>query len=170
MLWVTLIANVAAVASIPLFGALSDRIGRRGLMIWGGLAGGLLAGAYLWTIEQRNLLLVILMVVLVQGLLFQMWNATFATFFQEQFPVSVRVTGFAVSQNLGLAIASLFPTLFAAIAPPGSSTNVPLVIGLLTFGIAAIAALAAFFTPETRGRALADLGQKNPAATDVRPA
>lgn len=158
MLWVTLIANIVAVATIPLFGALSDRIGRRSLMIFGGLAGGALAGAYLWTIEQKNLLLVILLVIIVQGLLFQMWNATFATFFQEQFPMKVRVTGFAVSQNVGLAIASLFPTLFTAIAPPGS-TNVPLVIGGVTFGIALVAAAAAWFTPETRGTALADLGQ-----------
>lgn len=164
MLWVTLVANVVAVATIPLFGALSDRIGRRWLMIVGGLAGGALAGVYLWTIEQRNLLLVILMVIIVQGLLFQMWNATFATFFQEQFPTTVRVTGFAVSQNVGLAIASLFPTLFAAIAPPGS-TNVPLVIGAVTFGIAVVAAAAAWFTPETRGTALADLGR-----TDTREA
>jgi len=166
MLWVTLVANTVAVCTIPLFGALSDRIGRRSLMIFGGLAGGALAGAYLWTIEQKNLLLVILLVIIVQGLLFQMWNATFATFFQEQFPMKVRVTGFAVSQNVGLAIASLFPTLFAAIAPPGS-TNVPLLIGLVTFGIAVVAAAAAWFTPETRGTALADLGQsaqKEPVA------
>ena len=122
MLWVTLVANIVAVATIPLFGALSDRIGRRSLMIFGGIGGGLLSGLYLYTIEQKNLFLVILMVILVQGLLFQMWNATFATFFQEQFPMRMRVTGFAVSQNVGLAIASLFPTLFTAIAPPGRRT------------------------------------------------
>ena len=75
----------------------------------------------------------------------------------------MRVTGFAVSQNVGLAIASLFPTLFTAIAPPGS-TNVPLVIGLVTFAIALVAAGAAFFTPETRGTALADLGQRDQVA------
>ena len=160
MLWVTLVANIVAVATIPLFGALSDRIGRRSLMIFGGIGGGLLSGLYLWTVEQGNLFLVILMVILVQGLLFQMWNATFATFFQEQFPMRVRVTGFAVSQNVGLAIASLFPTLFTAIAPPGTS-NVPLVIGLATFGIALVAAAAAYFTPETKGTALADLGQRD---------
>jgi len=161
MLWVTLVANIVAVMTIPLFGALSDRIGRRSLMIFGGIGGGLLSGIYLYTVEQKNLFLVILMVVLVQGLLFQMWNATFATFFQEQFPMRMRVTGFAVSQNVGLAIASLFPTLFTAIAPPGS-TNVPLVIGSVTFGIALVAAAAAYFTPETRGTALADLGKRDP--------
>jgi len=163
MLWVALVANIAAVVSIPMFGALSDRIGRRSLMIWGGIGGGLFSGIYLWTLEQKNLFLVIVMVIIVQGLLFQMWNATFATFFQEQFPMRMRVTGFAVSQNVGLAIASLFPALFAAIAPPGA-TNVPLVVGSVTFGIALVAAAAAFSTPETKGTALADLGKGEPAA------
>lgn len=155
-LWVTLVGNLTAVATIPLFGALSDRIGRRTFMVVGGLAGGLLAGPYLWAIDQRDLVLVFVLVVVVQGVLFQMWNATFATFFQEQFPMRIRVTGFAVSQNVGLMLAAFFPSIFAAIAPPGSD-RVPLVIGLTTFGIAVVAAVAALATRETRGTSLADL-------------
>jgi hypothetical protein len=85
-----------------------------------------------------------------------MWNATFATFFQEQFPMRIRVTGFAVSQNVGLMIASFFPSIFTAVAPPGS-TNVPLVIGLTTFGICLVAALATLLSPDTKGKSLEDL-------------
>ena len=62
------------------------------------------------------------MVVLVQGLLFQMWNATFATFFQEQFPMRMRVTGFAVSQNVGLAIAAFFRPCSPPSLLPGRPT------------------------------------------------
>ncbi|WP_026548109.1 MFS transporter [Paenarthrobacter nicotinovorans] len=155
-LWVTLAANVAAVLTIPLFGALSDKIGRRSLMVAGGLAGGLLTVGYLWAIEQRSLPLVFVCVVIVQGILFQMWNATFATFFQEQFPMRMRVTGFAVSQNIGLMIASFFPSLFTAIAPPGSA-NIPLVIGLTTLGICAVSAVATLLSSDTRGKSLEDL-------------
>lgn len=72
----------------------------------------------------------------------------------------IRVTGFAVSQNIGLMIASFFPAIFAAIAPLGS-TNVPLVIGLCTFGITLIAAVATFIIPETKGRSLEDLEERN---------
>ncbi|HEY0215133.1 MAG TPA: MFS transporter [Cellulomonas sp.] len=155
-LWVTLAANLVAVGTIPLFGALSDRIGRRTFMVVGGLGGGLLSGVYLWAVDQRNLFLVFVLVIVVQGTLFQMWNATFATFFQEQFPMRIRVTGFAVSQNIGLMLAAFFPTIFTAIAPPGS-TNVPLVIGATTFGITVVAAVAALLTRETRGTSLEDL-------------
>ena len=155
-LWVALVANLVAVGTIPLFGALSDRIGRRTLMVAGGIGGGLLAMGYLWSIEQRSLALVFVCVVIVQGIFFQMWNATFATFFQEQFPMRIRVTGFAVSQNVGLMIASFFPSVFTAIAPPGSS-NVPMVIGLTTFGICVLAAVATLLSPDTRSKSLEDL-------------
>nr|WP_281453084.1 MFS transporter [Paenarthrobacter nitroguajacolicus] len=155
-LWVTMAANVTAVLTIPAFGALSDKIGRRALMVAGGIAGGLLTVGYLWAIEQRSLPLVFVCVVIVQGILFQMWNATFATFFQEQFPMRMRVTGFAVSQNIGLMIASFFPSLFTAIAPPGSA-NIPMVIGLTTLGICVVSAVATLMSSDTKGKTLEEL-------------
>ncbi|QTE30109.1 MFS transporter [Pengzhenrongella sicca] len=155
-LWVTLVGNVVAVMTIPMFGALSDRIGRRSLMMTGGIGGGLLAGGYLWAIDQGSLPLVFAFVVVIQGVFFQMWNSTFATFYQEQFPMRIRVTGFAVSQNVGLMIAAFFPSIFTAIAPPGT-TNVPLVIGSLTFGIALVAVVCTYLSAETKGTSLEDL-------------
>ncbi|MFB9954898.1 MFS transporter [Cellulomonas denverensis] len=170
-LWVTLVANLTAVGTIPVFGALSDRFGRRMFMVVGGLAGGALSGVYLLMIERGNLVMVFVLVVIVQGIFFQMWNATFATFFQEQFPMRIRVTGFAVSQNIGLMLAAFFPTIFTAIAPPGAD-NVPLVIGAATFGITLVASIAALLTRETRGTSLADLespaGAAAPAAEPAR--
>ncbi|TFD93299.1 MFS transporter [Cryobacterium lactosi] len=159
-LWVTLVANVVAIVTIPIFGALSDKIGRRTLMLIGGIGGGLLAGVYLWAIEQGSLALVFVCVIVIQGVFFQMWNATFATFYQEQFPMRIRVTGFAVAQNVGLMIAAFFPSIFTAIAPPGT-TNIPLVIGSLAFGICLVAAVAAFLSDETKGTSLEDLETKS---------
>lgn len=168
-LWVTLVANIAAVVTIPLFGALSDRIGRRTLMVAGGIGGGLLAGAYLWAIDQGSLVLVFVFVVIVQGTFFQMWNATFATFFQEQFPTRIRVTGFAVAQNIGLMIASFFPSIFTAIAPPGTA-NVPLVIGATTFGICLVAAVATLLSSDTKGKSLEDLEDQKAGAQALEAA
>lgn len=150
-LWVPLIANVAAVIVIPIFGMISDKIGRRTLMIVGSFGSGLVAIGYLSAIQSGNLVLTIALAILMMGVLFQMWNATFATFFQELFPTQTRVTGFAISQNVGLMIVAFLPSIFTFVAPPGSD-NVPLVVGGLTLAIATISALATLFTPETRGK------------------
>jgi MFS family permease len=169
MLWVTLTANLVAIGTIPVFGALSDRIGRRTFMIAGGLLGGALTGVYLWTIEQHHTVLIFVTVVIVQSVFFQMWNATFATFFQEQFPMRIRVTGFAVAQNIGLALASFFPTIITAVAPPGSA-NVPLLVGSITFAVTVVAALAAVFSRETKGTSLEELDASGTAALDAAAA
>ncbi|PPF72079.1 MFS transporter [Pseudoclavibacter sp. Z016] len=150
-LWVPLIANVAAVIVIPVFGMLSDKIGRRTLMIVGSFGSGLVAIGYLTAIQSGNLVLTIVLAILMMGVLFQMWNATFATFFQELFPTQTRVTGFAISQNVGLMIVAFLPSIFTFVAPPGSD-NVPLVVGGLTLAIATVSALATLLTPETRGK------------------
>jgi MFS family permease len=156
-LWIPILANIAAIIVIPFFGDLSDRVGRRPLLIIGSLTGGLLAYPYLWAISHRNVALTVVLAILMWGIMYQMWNATFASFFQELFPTQTRVTGFAVSQNVGLAIVAFLPTVFAIIAPP--TANVPLVIGSITFGLTVIAAIAAWSARETNRVHLNDLGQ-----------
>ena len=107
--------------------------------------------------------LAVVLAILAWGIFYQVWNATFASYFQELFPARTRVTGFAIAQNLGLAITAFLPSIFALVAPPGSA-NVPLVVGSLCFGITVLGAVAAWSARETHRIPLADLGEK-----DARP-
>ena len=157
-LWIPIAANIVAIILIPYFGRLSDRIGRRPLMIFGALGSGVLSIPYLFAVSQKNEALAIVLAILTVGVFYQAWNATFASFFQEMFPTRTRVTGFAISQNIGLAVVAFLPTVFTIVAPPGS-TNVPLIIGGLCFGITIIGAIAAWSAQETYRVHLNDLGK-----------
>jgi MFS family permease len=161
-LWIPVVANVVAILLIPFFGDLSDRFGRRPLMIVGSLGAGLLSYAYLYAVGQNNVVLAVILAILTWGVLYQVWNATFASFFQELFPARTRVTGFALSQNIGLAIVAFLPSIFALVAPPGSS-HVPLTIGSLCFGITVIGAIAAWSARETHRVPLEQLGTADAA-------
>ncbi|MVU80650.1 MFS transporter [Nocardia sp. ET3-3] len=155
-LWISVVGNAVAVLLIPFVGDLSDRIGRRPCIIVGSLGSGALSFAYLWAISQNNLALTFVLAILMWGLVYQGYNAVFPAFYQELFPTRTRVTGFAVSQNIGTMITAFLPTVYALVAPPHA--NVPLIVGAFTFGCAALAAIAAFTAPETYRVPLEDLG------------
>ena len=56
-------------------------------------------------------------------------------------------------------LTAMMPAVFAIVAPPGS--NVPLIVGSLTLGVAIIAAFAAYTARETYRLRLEDLGNRN---------
>jgi len=158
-LWISVSGNIVAVVLIPFVGNLSDKIGRRPCIIVGALGSTVLSYAYLYAISQHSAIWAFVLAILMWGIIYQGYNAVFPAFYQELFPTKTRVTGFAVSQNIGTLITAFLPALYAAVAPGDS--NVPLIVGSFTFGIGIIAAIAAFSARETYRVHLDDLGRKD---------
>jgi len=159
-LWIPVVGNIVAVIVIPIVGNLSDKVGRKPLIIGGALASGLLSFGYLYAISIHNVPLAVAMSLLMWGVVYQGYNAVYPSFYPELFPTRTRVSGMAISQNLGTAVTALLPVLFVSVAPPGS-TNIPMTIGSITLGVTIVAALAAWSARETYRVHLNDLGDPN---------
>jgi MFS family permease len=159
-LWIPVVGNIVAVAVIPFVGNLSDKIGRRPPIIFGALVSGLLSFGYLYAISIHNIPFAFGMSLLMWGVVYQGYNAIFPSLYPELFPTRTRVSGMAISQNIGTLITALLPALFVAVAPPGS-TDIPMKIGALTFAITVICAIAAWSARETYCVHLNDLGNPN---------
>jgi MFS family permease len=164
-LWIPVIGNIVAVLVIPYVGNLSDRIGRRLPIVVGALGAGLLSFGYLYAISIRNVPLAMVMSILMWGIVYQGYNAIFPSFYPELFPTRSRVSAMAIGQNIGTTITALLPALFAYVAPPGS-TNVPLIIGTITFAITIVAAVTAWSARENYRVRLSDLGEPNAVPID----
>jgi MFS family permease len=158
-LWIPVMGNIVAVLVIPFVGNLSDKIGRRPPIIIGALASGLLSFAYLYAISIHNVPMAIVMSLLMWGVVYQGYNAVYPSFYPEMFPTRTRVSGMAISQNLGTAVTALLPVLFVTVAPPGAA-NIPMTIGLITLAICVVAAISAWTARETYRVHLNDLGDK----------
>ena len=159
-LWIPVLGNILACVVIPFVGNLSrqDRPAsadhRRRARL----------GPALLRLPLRDLdplvPLAIVMSLLMWGIVYQGYNAVFPSFYPELFPTRTRVSSMAISQNIGTTITALLPALFATVAPPGS-TNVPMTVGAIAFGITCIAAVAAWSARETYRVHMNDLGNPN---------
>ncbi|WP_250508374.1 MFS transporter, partial [Caballeronia sp. GAFFF3] len=156
-LWIPVLGNVCSVILIPFVATLSDKIGRRPPVLVGALSAGVFSFGFLYAISIHNLWLSLIFSGLMWDIAYQGFNGVFPCLFPELFRPRVRVTGMAIGQNIGTTLSAVIPALFVAVAPPGS-TNIPLKIGFLTFGVCLVAAFAAFTTRETYRIRLEDLG------------
>jgi MHS family shikimate/dehydroshikimate transporter-like MFS transporter len=124
-----LVAISTQMISIPFFGALSDRIGRRKLYLTGAILMGLFAFPFFWLVNTGSVAAIIIALIIgftIHAVMFGPQAALFA----EMFPADVRYSG----ASLGFQLASVFagglaPLIMTSlIAATGQSWTVSLYI------------------------------------------
>jgi MFS transporter, MHS family, shikimate and dehydroshikimate transport protein len=152
----TLLVAIAVCAAgsfvaVPFFGALSDRVGRRPVFLWGAVASVLLAVVFFPLLKTESAVIIVLAFVLVMNTAHDAQYAVESSFFAEMFPTRVRYSGISISAQLGGVVAGAFAPLIATALEAANDGGLTLVTIYFTF-MCAVSAVAALLSPETYKR------------------
>jgi MFS family permease len=157
MLWTIVAANVVALIVIPLWGRLSDRIGRRPVFAIGAIGCAFAIFFYFHAITTQNIWLILLASVLMSGILYSAPNAIWPSMYSEIFDARVRFTGLAVSTQFANLALGFFPSIATLMIAPGPTGWIG--VAALLAGLNVIAAISAFSGKETAFTKLGELGR-----------
>ncbi len=150
-----LIGNVIAIAMVPIFGALSDRIGRRWVLGTGFVLAGLYVGFLFFPLLETRETLAIVLAMAIPGALIQpMHIGTTSSFYPELFPdTRVRFSGVSLGRQFGTIFGGgLMPVVAASLLAWSGGDLLPV---LLYFSaVSVIAVTAVILAEETRQRVI----------------
>ena len=157
MLTLLVCSNVVALAAIPLWAILADRIGRRPVFIFGALGCAVLIWPTLWAISRGDLTLIFIFGLLTSGIVYSASNAIWPSLYGEMFDTRVRLSGMAIGTQIGFALGGFAPTISAAIMGEGPNGWMP--VAALVTASCVIAAISIFTARETYLVPMHELGK-----------
>ena len=145
MLWLAIVANLVAIAVIPFWARLSDRVGRKQVFVTGVVGSGILIWAFLGAIAAGNQPLTFVLGVVLAGVVYSMPNAVWPATYAEYFPTGVRLSGMAIGTQFGFALAGFTPTIAGALM--GGETDNWVRVASFASAACAISAIAVLTGP-----------------------
>ncbi|WP_035306881.1 MFS transporter [Actinokineospora inagensis] len=148
-----LIGSAVHFVAIPLWGALSDLIGRRPVYLFGAVSMAAWAFVFFTMLDSRSPAVIVIAATVGLVLHGAMYGPQ-AAFFSEQFPTRVRYTGLSVGGQLSsIAAGAVAPLIATALFQAYHST---LPVSFYLLGMCAITVVAVLLSRETRGRSLTE--------------
>jgi MHS family shikimate/dehydroshikimate transporter-like MFS transporter len=154
--------GVVVIALQPVYGALSDRIGRKPLNVFSMVFTAAFIYPFFLLLETGQPVLVVLAFVIATALGWAPVIAVQPAFYAELFGARVRYSGFATSREIGAALAGFTPLIAAGLV--AAAGGAPWVVAAYMIGLCVISLIAFLAAPETKDIDIADAGPARLAA------
>ncbi|MCK1795190.1 MHS family MFS transporter [Streptomyces sp. XM4193] len=154
-----LIASAVHFAVIPGWGALSDRLGRKPVYLFGAVGTGLWIFPFFALLDSREFPLMVLAVI-VGLILHGAMYAPQAAFFSEMFATRMRYSGASIGAQFSSVAAGAPAPMIATALLADFESSTP--IALYVIAAALLTAVALGFARETRNQDLSAVGEEEP--------
>jgi len=148
------LAALIHMVALPIFGALSDGLGRRPIYLFGAIFTGLFAFPFFWMIETSSAGLMVLAIVLALVVGHAAMYGPQASFFSELFGTRVRYSGASLGYQLASVIAGGLSPLIATGLLRRYGASWP--IALYIIALAAVTMVSVYWAAETAHTDIAD--------------
>jgi MHS family shikimate/dehydroshikimate transporter-like MFS transporter len=146
-----MVSAAAQFVTVPLFGWISDKVGRRPVYLAGALLSALFVFPFFKLLQTRSTVLIYGALFIVSAVAKTLMTSAQSPWFAEMFPASVRYTGFALAREVTSPISGgIAPMIATALLAAGGGS--PNLVSWYVVGLAAITAVSVSLGPETRGR------------------
>lgn len=133
----------------PLWANLSDKIGRHPVYLSSMIGLLIMFPLIFWSLQSKNWYL-IFATYLFAGLIMTGGNVVQAALYTELFPKEVRMSGYAISTQIGNIFVGFTPMIIAILVRPGAFGWIPVLI--FTTTMMGLGVIACFTTRETSGQ------------------
>jgi MFS family permease len=163
MLVINTIVLALSLVALPIAARISDRIGRKPVLLVASIGCAFAVFFYFWCISTGMVWLIFIGAFVNMTLFFSCYTGLSLAFFGEMFTAPVRFTGMAVGQQISLIISGFAPLIGGLLLGTGTTGWIP--VAAFTAGCMLLAAVGVALSRETYRVPTDLLGQKTPART-----